>query len=360
MIIRINPLDTFFFKDGKPFSLGEETWADGVFPPSPSVIYGALRALYFSEKPDELKKANTPNDPTNNLKIKGIFLEIDEQIYLPVPADFVVHKENNRDKCLLKVIKPDNFFSSQTTEYIAVTDGMMEKIENNPLFQKIYYERYLDEKKIKKLPYKTSREYLQKEPKVGIGRNNITHTTEEGKLYRVDMQRFQTDKIRIIIDIDGLESNSGFMKLGGEGKSANYEIVNDEEYTKIKPPKIDGKYFKLCLSTPTIFENGWLPSWLDEKTFTGKFNSLKLKLLTAVIGKYTSIGGFDMKRRSPKPMYKVVPTGSVYYFEIQNGTQQDVIDTFHQQSISELNTANQGFGITYVGKTQIPLITKGV
>ena len=33
MLAKITPLDTVFFRDGKPFSWGEETWAEGIFPP---------------------------------------------------------------------------------------------------------------------------------------------------------------------------------------------------------------------------------------------------------------------------------------------------------------------------------------
>jgi len=51
-ILRINPFDTFFFRDGKPFTMGDDSWADGIFPPSPSVIYGALRTAWISEKLD--------------------------------------------------------------------------------------------------------------------------------------------------------------------------------------------------------------------------------------------------------------------------------------------------------------------
>ena len=69
MLIKLDPLDTLFFRDGKPFSMGEETWGNCIFPPSPSVIYGALRTAYFSNHIDLLEKANTKNDPTSNLVI---------------------------------------------------------------------------------------------------------------------------------------------------------------------------------------------------------------------------------------------------------------------------------------------------
>ena len=72
MQIQIDPLDTLFFRDGKPFTMGEDSWASGIVPPYPSVIYGALRSAYFSNHITELKKATKWDDPTMNLKIKGI------------------------------------------------------------------------------------------------------------------------------------------------------------------------------------------------------------------------------------------------------------------------------------------------
>ena len=47
MHISIKPFDCLFVRDGKPFSMGDEVWASGIFPPPPSVVYGALRTAWF-------------------------------------------------------------------------------------------------------------------------------------------------------------------------------------------------------------------------------------------------------------------------------------------------------------------------
>ena len=44
----LNPTDTIFFRDGRPFNMGEDTYAQGIFPPPPSVLYGALRTAYMA------------------------------------------------------------------------------------------------------------------------------------------------------------------------------------------------------------------------------------------------------------------------------------------------------------------------
>jgi len=72
MLAKITPLDIVFFRDGKPFSWGEETWAGGIFPPYPSTIYGALRTMWFSENIQEFSKANTEKDKTAKIEVKHI------------------------------------------------------------------------------------------------------------------------------------------------------------------------------------------------------------------------------------------------------------------------------------------------
>ncbi len=362
MIIRIRPLDTFFFRDGKPFSLGQETWADGIFPPSPSILYGALRAVYFSECPDDFNDANTPDDPTLKLKIKGIFLEIGKQLYLPVPDDFVITEKGK--KHLLEIVQDNHVSSNKIPSLVTTLTTTKETIadrESNALFQKVYYQRYLKGK----TDCQITKDYLQSEPKIAFKKNDATMTVDEESLHRVGTQRFfkKDENVSIVIDFEGLNiPDHGLMKLGGEGKIASYETIDKENYTRIEYPTLTDKYFKICLATPALFKQGWLPNWINEKTFEGEFNNLKLKLLTAIVGKPVLVGGFDMKENKPKPMYKAVPAGSVYYFELLEESHiEEVIRVFHQQALSETFdssnlansncTANQGFGITYVGKT---------
>lgn len=368
MNIRIRPLDTFFFRDGKPFSSGQETWADGVFPPSPSTLYGALRAIYFSHHPDKFEQANTDKDPTLNLKIKGIFLEIDEQLYLPLPSDCVVTKEGNEH--LLELVQNNHISNKRILRFITTItpEEIIKDNGNNVLVQKISYQRYLNGEKISKEHFKPHKDYLQSEPRIAFKKDDATGTIGEESLRRAGAQRFNEkdkEKMNILIDVDFEESEvfqQGFMKLGGEGRTAYYETV--DRNTAIRPPEIENGYFKICLVTPALFKQGWLPDWIN-KELEGNLGNLKLRLLTAVVGKPILIGGFDMKKNKPKPMYKAVPAGSIYYFELLEGNMEEVFKIFHQQAISEIldssnsiKTAHQGFGITYVGKTQCPKESK--
>jgi CRISPR-associated protein Cmr3 len=107
--VALNAFDTLFFRDGKPFSMGEETWANGLFPPPLSVVYGALRTAYFSEHIGELKSANGDDDPTLSLNIMFSAVYKDGSYHYPCPFDVVQKKETNGEQkpelSLLKLVE---------------------------------------------------------------------------------------------------------------------------------------------------------------------------------------------------------------------------------------------------------------
>jgi len=358
MIIEIKPLDTLFFRDGKPFTMGEEAWANSVFPPYPAAIYGALRSAYFAEHIDELEKANESNDPTKNLKIKGIFLKISDEIYFPIPMDCVKRKDDKDDEGFVLLPLPAGKFISnypKLEKILIRSDSDNDKVENiqNSALSKSSFREYLDGE-TNNILYLKIDNYLISEPKIGIARSSKTHSSKEGMLYRVDMKRLENkkgEKMTIVVDFKGLDdlSEKGLMKLGGEGKALSYNKYKGDINIDFPKFKEDAKQFKIVLTTPAIFKNGWIPKWIDEKTLIGEYKEFKLKLLTASIGKPIHIGGFDIKARKPKPMYKAVPAGSVYYFEVIEGNLQKAFEIFNQKAISDVYP-DQGFGIAYVGK----------
>ena len=357
MIIEINPLDTLFFRDGKPFTMGEDIWTNSIFPPHPSVIYGALRTAYFAAHINELEKANEEDDPTKGLKIKGIYLKISNKIYFPLPQDCVKKKDGKEGESFVLLPSSAEEFISNYPKLDKILTSSNNKVENiqNAVLSKSTFEEYLNGK-TDNVYYLKIDNYIINEPKIGIARSSKTHSSKEGMLYRVDMKRFENkkeEKMSIVIDFDGPDlPKKGVMKLGGEGKAVKYNNYEGENIN-INFPKFkeDATQFKIVLTTPAIFKSGWLPEWIDEKTLVGEFNGLKIKLLTAAIGKPIHIGGFDMKEKKPKPMFKAVPAGSVYYFELINGNIDEVKNTFHQKAISDIYP-KQGFGITYVGNVK--------
>jgi len=349
MQLEIKAIDTLFFRNGMPFSKGEETWSGSVFPPYPSVFYGALRTVYFANHLDELNKANEENDPTAKLRLEGIYYKIYENLYFPLPFDCVSIKDNKNDKVVKLNFEQRIFPGSFNLDYVLSYNQNVENVPGGILSKSVftmYLEGKLQECDIGKLD-----NYVANEYKTGIGMDRNLRSSKEGELYRIETKRLKN--MAFVVKFSGLDvsafNKKGVIKIGGEAKAARYVETNED--TKIKYPSFDNneKRFKIVLSTPAIFKNGWIPHWIDKNTFRGNYNGIKLKLLTAAIGKPVLVGGFDIKENRPKPMYKAVPAGSVYYFELLDGEMSDVISSFHEKALSDI-MSKQGFGISYVGR----------
>ena len=350
MRIKIEALDTLFFRDGKPFTMGAETWGIGIFPPYPSVVYGALRSAYFSCQINRLKDAKTVNDPTRGLKIKNFYLQQNTNAFYPLPLDCVKEKGvkgKNKKVYILRPIELQSISNCPVKQLLRPIDE--KKVEN-------IQDSWIDDDSLLSylnckedgISYIELKDIVVSEPKIGIGRNKLTHTAEDSMLYRVAMKRLKDTAL--VVDFEGMNlPKSGLMKLAVEGRPVHFEDIGNLE---IKAPEINANIFKLYLSTPAIFKKGWLPEWIDEETLAGEHEGLKLKLIASSIGRVVYIGGFDINAGEPKPMRRAVPAGSVYYFKILNKDQNVLpIDVFHGKAISDVDK-EQGFGITYVGAIQ--------
>jgi CRISPR-associated protein Cmr3 len=375
MILKINALDTLFFRDGKPFSMGYDSFAQGVFPPSPSAIYGALRSAYLASDMKRFTALETEGDTSKNLIISGFFYseeikkwdeEAKNTLFLPMPLDLVKLKEDKEGKkwfCSEDLLKKNkDFYSNTKQNYIIHFDENVEggdRIINISNFLK-----YL-RGETQNLQTKSLHELIGSEVKVGNGLKNDTRTTEEGKLYRLTMNRLEkvTSKLKttlsIVVETNLSELDKRFekgeflMKLGAEGKIVKSQGILQE--TSFPQSTDLGKYFKLYFSTPIVFENGWLPDVFDLQTGIGTWNGIKLQLLSAFVGKYISIGGFDLKENKPKKMFKAVPAGSVYYFKVlDESNEKQILEKFdHKNLDSDKIRSKEGFGFAYVSKLKL-------
>lgn len=236
--IEIIANDTLFFKDGKPFSMGEEVWADGIFPPAPSVLYGAIRTAYAFQK---YSKSDIPFETaiklSENLNVKHIFVKLGSDICFPFPLDLIKLKKevNGRDIFFTEAIE----HKSQSSDFkyqLCLPESLkiekLDEIHGKGFLPKSDFESYLlgIENEIKNS--RNLKEFVISEAKVGIGRDDTFKTTTgdaEGKMYRVGMQRtemWDTDqKLSFIVEFEGLDDfeSSGIFRLGAEGKTAKYK-----------------------------------------------------------------------------------------------------------------------------------------
>lgn len=368
MIYLIDPVDNFFFRTPIPFEAGGETaLINGVFPPLPSVYAGAFRTHMTNHEGIRLK-----------IGCNGLWLK--DSLYFPKPLDLYISKKDGGEITFFKSMElRKKALSNYPLEYMPyIPQRQMEKEKNQtiPYLSENSLFRYLNGENLEIAGVDIG-SYIKEESKVGIGVDPQSGTSEDQLLY-------QTAYIRPIAGLklavetnfslsdNGLNSNAGgtVIKLGGEGKTAR---IKPTDHSISAPVQSDGeKYFKLYFATPAILKKGWLPGWLDEKTMTGWFKykkrEIKVKLLSACVGRKVLCGGFGYDKINreyrPRELRYAVPAGSVYYFEILQGSFEDALKLFHMKCISDYRESmgfdymvynrsrycDRGFGYAFVGK----------
>lgn len=358
MIIEIEALDTLFFRDGKPFEKGDDVWATGMFPPLPSVIYGALRSAYLGQNDIDLDEVE---EATEGLRIKNIWYKVQAENeqgathynYLPMPLDLIQKKdlskpERNKvdDYSLYPSFqlsqKARNFSSSATairgSEVLTIAEDVQG--EKNTFITDTDFKNYLNGQPI----HEVFQFNPKSEAKIGIARSNATRTTSEGNLYRVGMIR--TNQVTVWVEFEGFKlQKEGLLQLGGERKLARYKSprFSNTPSSHLSLNTVNQNHFKLYLTTPAIFENGYFPTKIFEKA------NVEVELITCAVGKPLNVGGFDMVKKEPKVMYKAVPAGSIYYYKLLSGNLTDLEKAIQANNICEVK-ASEGFGIAYIGK----------
>ena len=322
--MKIKPTDSLFFRSGKPFNAGSDSWTDSSFLPNPSVIWGAMFSVLYNEnKITKIKKSNktiVSQEERKKLKIKNIYLYQEKNgvlnILIPTPLD--VYIDENGHSYISKIKKVD-FISNYPLDYIS----MLEK-ENLELADNCFIKidsLYKDYQKHFELSLYSFDKIFKQDYKIGIKIDKDTKTTKKNFLYRIDLTQFENEcgfLVEYELETEKKFEPTGILKLGGEGKTAKFEIIEeittrafkglDKQREKSLKKIKEDKYFKLYFKTSAL-----LKDWrLDE--IEG------LKLLSANVGKYIPIGGFDMEAGTPKEMKRYIPAGSIYIYKIEDET----------------------------------------
>ncbi len=354
MTTAYEPWDTLFFRDGKPFSMGEDSWATGIFPPWPSTIYGALRTAYLADHPEERAEIDIK---TEKLRLSGIHLNEEKRGFIfPAPSD--CHMADGRTGTVylsyrfgkpagailsagyLRVHKRLGTGLSPAQDIFLPLDGLKKYLKD--------ISSDGEQLDLRNAIPKDS--LLTYEDKIGLGRDNATRSAQESMLYRVQMQRWEGLSLAVESNLEDLNMDKpAFLRLGGEGKAVR--LTDTGPLPEFPEQKEIGPCFKVYLLTPALFDNGWLPGGMSPRQdgyIRGQWRGLEVELLAAFMGKPAPLGGFDIKNRRPKPMQQAVPAGAVYYLRAPGASAEQVNAAFHNRMASD-QLPKQGFGHALVG-----------
>ncbi len=408
--LKLTPNDILFFRGTEPFNAGETGYIRSQFPPSPSVIQGAVRTGLLEANGVDLRDYTSNysgilssksalmelvGPPKHGFEVAGAmqldllgpFVVLDREVLLPVPFDLVKRKVQDGDnllylspmdnplKCDLGNLRTPSAKEATAVEtlkgsWLRTKDDILRSyLTGKPLS--------ISEATVKLLESEIAEQHsngfsstinsrVHSEHKVGLALQERTKIAQEGMLYYISPLRFGED-VHLVVGLRNDLQNlrlPDILHLGGEGR---FVVVEKTSPINLPFPnevvdKINSSTphrFKLVLLQPTIFlqddsekESSWLPNGFSKSThdgydcWEGELGGLRCRLISACVPGYHKIGGWDIARNAPSGTYRAVPAGSVYFFETE-ASGEDVVRALHDQKIGSFSKL--GFGHCIIG-----------
>lgn len=355
----IDPLDTLFFRDGRPFAAGEGSNVSTLFPPTPFTLQGMVRSALLSKGcgrgvstykegcergacPDRDECRVKPvvgsldGSYPGTLRIRGPWLLVNGEPILPAPADLIGRTEDKKKVFLDKqpclstgLLRPGEEKSSNLP---GALKSLVPPSEGWEAFETAggwltwpAYRRYLSGAPpilVRRENWWLESDLWESELRPGLEIESGKARSKEGMLYFARHIRLKPS-VRIGFAVDGVEGE-GFTDfiaypLGGERRAIRLERLQDGLPWGDTPDGTIGaavrenRSIKLVLAQMSWFENGWKPEGWDDANGSAKINGAEPAWLAACLNRPEQIGGWDLARSDQKPVRRFVPRGSVYY-----------------------------------------------
>ncbi len=363
---RIEPIDTLFFRDGRPYNAGEtQNDVKSIFPPSPFTVVGALRAamarkMDWKGGPWEQRIKNKLGDgrELGNLNFAGPYLMADDELIFPVPRHILARKKNMDEWENFNRVRPGNDVipSDMGNVCFPILEGDHERMKNIPGYvtssdmKKLLWDDALSDIEI------ISTDLLWKhEFNVGIQRDANSLTVYDGHLFsrtfirmreKMENQASHNEEdepesmgLSIISGVERFDSGLGkTLMLGGESKAAFIEEIDELKLPEPDHNKDLLKRFVVVLITPAHIEKLEINDKVDD-LFPDH-----VKLVSVCADRPEMIGGWDFSK-GPLPLKPYMKAGSVLFFESEEGIDPK---KFNGRSIGD--ETEFGFGQVLIGK----------
>jgi len=327
----IEPMDTLFFRDGTPFSSGSASQDDvgGLFPPHPATVAGAVRAFLArcqgwngrGRWPNELD-AVLGDGPTSlgKLWLYGPFVVWNEQPLFPVPRHLMGLVEQGQwrphvflrpgpaQPCDLgqRVRLPEPSRGAVKAEELETGDGHWLTRDG---LEAVLQGRLPDPDTVV-----SAATLWAEEPRVGIARDRLTRTAQEGMLYSTRHVR-PARGLALGVGLTGVPNHwkipdHALITLGGEGRMAACRPWDWGTCLDVPEPETcrEGRVTLIALT----------PLDLGEATPTAAPSWEGASLVSACTDRPQRIGGWDSLKRRPLPLRSVWRPGSVLFCEIDD------------------------------------------
>lgn len=364
---RFTALDTWFFREARPFDTIGAPELDSLFPPPAATVAGAIKTLIgerlglnwrrFKPKRPESSEDDSKAAALGWLRLQGPFLSLQKNLLFPVP--------------LFLLAKEQEFCRLQIGEAVETDLGVVhlprlpiEKHGYKPLEKSFLTAAGLKRVLAGGLPdpkdvVKSEKLYVG-ESRFGIARDNRRGTVRKGRLYQTRHVRPQ-EEVAIEVGVGGVDPDllpeTAALRLGGEGRLALVEAepqpLNLLSLLPEPEPKSDACGLILILLTPADLDGTWYPP-VAKKEHRAQENGwpaqcwcctlrgVELQIQSAVIGKPWQGGGWSLVERKPRRVESLVPAGSAWYCQVKNMALKEAISRLHLQQIGDGQQLGRG------------------
>ena len=372
--ITITPRDPIIARDGRPFNHGQRMRSlDWIYP---SVFAGSLRTLIGKQL--GMKFDPTEVETLKSLEIAGPFPLFNEKVFVSKPLDCIVEESEKKEKKqytarpanlrngegtnlpngLLPVIlsekKGEEFKPAQTAPFWSF-EKMVEWLATPVCCDEVIEEK--EGESVLDAFEQEERTHVALTPETGTAKDSMLFSTTG-----LDFEKKKgTEIIRMVAEITTPESLSSTIQslnalhpLGGERRLVHWKTDGKPFHDATERLRIfsSNKLVRMVLATPAIFRHGWLPGWINETTFQGAIPGTGVtgKLIGASVERWQPISGWSYENNQPKPVRRLVPAGSVYFFELEEGDFGQLLNKAWIKSVCD-NEQDQrdGFGLALWG-----------
>ncbi|MFZ5588003.1 MAG: type III-B CRISPR module-associated protein Cmr3 [Thermodesulfobacteriota bacterium] len=319
--LEIMPLDTLFFRDGRPF--GEAVRASSGLP-QPQTLAGALRTWLLRQAGCDFEalaqvmaggagfgEALAQGQPpaaqaVADATFRGPWLYRDQSPMAPLPATIL--KTDGGEYVRLDPLAPETL-----PGWRPPMAGMQplwrrgdKPAKHRPAFLTMTGLRQFLAGGVPQPAEVIAPECLYGfDERVGIGVDPQTYATEEGMIYAARMLAPKEGvgfyaEVRGPQEVLALLPNGPFpLAWGGEGRRAACRKVPAVGWPEEHPRQGEGAL--LLLTAPGLFPDGWRPP--------------EVKPVAAAVSDSVAVSGWDLARGGPKPNRFAVAAGSVYFLK---------------------------------------------
>ncbi|MDQ6957405.1 MAG: type III-B CRISPR module-associated protein Cmr3 [Mariprofundaceae bacterium] len=311
---QFEPLDSSFFRGARSFQQNEQGFLESQFPPTAQTLAGVVRsgiaegmgvdwqAFRNGQQQEIADLIGHDADHAGKLSFVGPYLLKDGKRLYPMPLHVLYSSQN------------DAWGKLAPSEKEYATDmgkRHLPEVVDQAEGAKPLEDAWLDADNINRVlngedptSFHKKDGLFKYESRTGIARNNHKRTIEEGALFFTRHIRLKGN-IKLAMDVNGADdiTPAPMLRLGGEGRMAHV-AVSDVVDSRLRRNDTQTEQFMLVLLTHGDFNGKAEPSLPED-----------LKIISACIGKAVREGGWDYRKRRPKPLKSLVPAGSVYFIQ---------------------------------------------